>query len=116
MTSDALYRLVFNEWKWCSCGQPWKALDLLRDVLLVLDARTHSDKNWDESYDKLAAAVGASERYSRVEEFILHQLDAWGLTEHGGSVGGCWLNDFGGEVLDSLIIHGCDPGQWIREA
>lgn len=43
---------------------------------------------------------------------ILYLLDAAGVMEHGGSVGGSWPNGEGEAIITFLEEWGCDPDNW----
>ena len=96
----------------CGCGSPNVAYKLLFNVLLVFKKRTEDysetrDKSWKESYSKIEKLLkyhsdDLEDNENGLYWTYLYFLDDKGLTEHGGSVNGCWLTDKGYEVLDLL--------------
>ena len=85
----------------CGCGLPVSAMRYIRDALAHIERlRDAWDgkitlAEWDDEGGKLFAAEGA-------ECFTLYVMDKLGLTEHGSSVHGCWLTDFGKDLLEDL--------------
>lgn len=88
MTRQEL-RVVLGEW-FCGCGSPEVAASRLRDVLALHPL--HSNR---KAFKVLVPDDG-------LEELLLYTLDHFGLTEHGGTVGGAWLSDKGTAVLAAL--------------
>lgn len=88
----------YVRWWWfkvagfCGCGRPEDVLGLLRDRLVEYR------RSWAE--DECAPALDMTS----AGWLLLYQLDAWGLTEHGGGVGGSWLTAAGKLLLESLLL------------
>ncbi len=84
----------YTRMNFCGCGDPESTRLWLLKVLRAIDAE-------NRTYQSIAAAMGldpdGDARY-----FILYTLDAMGLTEHGGSVNGCWLTDEGKQMIKNL--------------
>lgn len=88
----------------CGCGDPEGELEMLRDVLAYLKAK--SDRNFNEpiglerdykkEWEEFKALFGGNEDFMR---HYLYWLDSLDMTEHGGSVFGCWPTDYGKQVL-----------------
>jgi hypothetical protein len=73
--------------RWCGCADPEAFLRRLESYLSVVAA----------SRERLKAAVWPSQDAGDQMAW-LYMLDAAGLTEHGGSVGACWLTGPGSEL------------------
>jgi len=91
---DELEYILLETVGFCGCGSPEDAAKFLMECL-----ETH-EKPEDHDYDKDKEFW--SKHGSGGEYFIRYALDRSGLTEHGGSVGGAWLTDFGNHVLELL--------------
>lgn len=88
---DYFYILVTTQF-FCGCGSPESALEALHKILRCLPLYERDNQ---EAFEKLVPDDG-------VQYFILYVLDEMKLTEHGGSVGGCWLDDRGKDLLGAL--------------
>lgn len=76
----------------CGCGNPDLAWLAIKNYLRQRED-FHSNKISYEETEKLETG----------KDYILaYLLDYFGLTEHGGSVGGCWLTNDGKEILNYL--------------
>lgn len=84
--------------RWCGCGDQQSAYAALAKLLDLCNP-SHNGRFFDR-----ARWVGDT----GLEHLLLYMLDAWGLTEHGGSVGGCWLTDTGESVLAGLLRESAD--------
>lgn len=85
----------FEEMNFCGCGCPEETQEWLAAVLDAIKARSDSRYTRDD----VQAAIGLNENAAY---FVLYALDAMGLTDHGGSVGGCWLTTEGERLLADL--------------
>lgn len=95
--------------KWCGCGNPEDALGLMRNILRLLKARSDANSADDpytpypkSGWAKYTAELDAVLGDGPLGLSYLYMLDALELTEHGGSVGGCWLTSEGERVLSLL--------------
>lgn len=70
----------------CGCGDMESALKLAATFLPLIATHTQ-DGEWGDLF--------AVKYPSEVAYFVLYALDRAKLTEHGGSVGGCWFTDDG---------------------
>jgi hypothetical protein len=86
----------FEELKFCGCGDPEGTQDWLQRVLTSLKGSPDPWVDWADRVAVLNSDLDAM-RY-----FVLYVLDAMGLTEHGGSVGGAWLTAKGRKFLVEL--------------
>ena len=114
MTTDDIYGAT----RFCMCGEPHKALELLRDVLAAIyearyDAPGEAEKRWHQRDARMTELLGAKD--GPVFWWFMYFLDMQDMTEHGGGVGGCWLTDNGKGVLAFLSQHGCEPDNWPKE-
>ena len=72
----------------CGCGNPEMAWG---EVRLHLTSRREADYG---------------QRFDGKDYIIAYLLDHYGLTEHGGNVGGAWLTDEGVDALEFLEKYG----------
>lgn len=95
----------YDTLKWCGCGNPDEALGFLRDVLKLLKVRSHESREgldtWAQRTAELNKLLAAEDHYLLGLSYM-YLLDSLGLTEHGGNVCGCWLDEKGYELLDLL--------------
>jgi len=73
----------------------------MADVLAAIDARWNTPLDNREAYEVIFRLLGMDERPGLAYGY-LYMLDVLELTEHGGTVGGCWLTDKGKEVLTAI--------------
>lgn len=102
MTRQQL-RAFLNEW-FCDCGAPEEAARTLRDLLALCPLFEHR-----EAFERLIPDSG-------LQYLVLYTLGHFDLTEHGGSVGGCWLTDHGKAVLDALNREAEDGFEALMES
>lgn len=94
---NEVQRFYYEELNWCGCGCPGEVLTFMRDVLQAINNRS---ENWtDETNAKIFELVP---RDTALGTSYLYMLDAHGLLEHGGSIGGSWLTDKGKDILKML--------------
>jgi hypothetical protein len=112
---NEIQRFYYDDLKWCGCGNPDEALGFMRDVLEVMNLR--SNENGAESHsvahEESAWMRRTRELYAMLGDGMLglsylYVLDAHGLTEHGGSIGGSWLTHKGERVLALLKSRDLD--------
>ena len=110
---NEVQNFYYKTLKWCGCGNPENALAFMRDVMEVMRKRSeenmaespfvsHGDSNWMKRTRELDAMLGDG----ALGLSYLYVLDAHGLTEHGGSIGGSWLTHEGERVL--ALLKSCD--------
>jgi hypothetical protein len=94
---EHLYALVNDPGglRFCGCGSPEEAYDLVRDVLALAPFYDHPEAVRD--------LIGP-----RAYQFVLYQIDEAGLIEHGGTVGGAWLSAKGKHYLPLMQRYGWD--------
>lgn len=88
----------YEELKFCGCGIPEEVQDYIHDILAAMAER--SDSGWE--INKVNAVLGNIEMATA---FVLYTLDAMGLTEHGGSIFGSWLDPKGRALLKELAVE-----------
>jgi hypothetical protein len=93
----------FLEDKFCGCGQPEAAAAALLRLL-----RLHPLHSNREAFEQWISDDG-------IEMLLLYTLDAWKLTEHGGSVGGAWLTEEGKKIRDALAAEEADEFEALFE-
>ena len=86
-----------DELKFCGCGLPEEVRAWLLGIMTALAKR--GGGTWTE-HSEMVATIGADP--DMIFYFVMYVLDAMGLTEHGGSVGGAWLTDKGRQLLVEL--------------
>lgn len=84
----------------CGCGNPEEVYNFLRDILALCDRRKANDGGeWINTAKATQELMMA--RPDIASEALLHILDHYKLTEHGGSVYGSWLTSLGEQFLDA---------------
>ena len=108
---------AIREMKFCCCGNPDEGFAALLESLKIRDSGDGSEAAWKERAERIktwAYKLGGNyeARGSGYDFLLLYFMDAAGLLEHGGSVGGSWLSDKGKAVLAFLEHYGTDPDEW----
>ena len=92
---DCIGFFYYEKLKWCGCGRPEDALEAVRKLL-----KCH--ENFDDREERFKQNFGEGVKSVYDNELLLclaYTLDAAGLTEHGGGIGGAWLTDEGEMLL-----------------
>lgn len=111
----------YEKLNFCGCGSPSDTLYVIRNVLNVIKLR---EDRWDsedyyirqheyyelhkkeikESLNLKEEKVIGDKFYLNegVVQIVLNVLDCCGVLEHGGSIGGSWLTNYGKELLEYL--------------
>lgn len=100
-----VHDFYFNTLKWCGCGNPDTALMYMRDVLALLRKRSENSRAGHDTWTTDSEELHKLLNFTACEPLALsylYMLDAFGLTEHGGSVMGSWLTNAGEQLLDKL--------------
>lgn len=92
-----LYALVYDDLRFCGCGCPDEAYNLVRDLLALAPFYDHQDE--------LKARIGVTGDDHGALYLVLYALDKAGLTEHGGSVAGSWLTPKGTHYLGLMRAY-----------
>jgi hypothetical protein len=125
--SDAehLYKILVGDLPICGCGNPETAYELVHKMLGLAP---FYERSWNEIADPIGTAGACY--------IVLGALDAAGLMEHGGGIGGSWLTPKGEWCLNALNLGGtmrelsdrfdsigfphegkdCSDRCWVREA
>lgn len=80
----------------CSCGYAATASELMMKALVACDDWVKRDAPWP--LDIVTQLVKDTDPRV-IAEILLHILDSKGLTEHGTTVSGSWLDDKGKEWI-----------------
>jgi hypothetical protein len=138
VTKDEIYKVLydfyFNKLKFCGCGSPEDTLLYIKKLLNLIKRKM--DRPYDESkkerdnaywqYQKDLLFIGGftpffnennkiepNDIQNGVIQFILYYLDEVEVLEHGGSIGGAWLTEYGEKILECL--NACDDLSYIIE-
>ena len=103
MTRQEL-RVFLNDW-FCGCGAPDDAARRLMDILAL-----------HPLYDHRPEIEALFQGDTGLEMLTLYTLAYFGLTEHGGTVGGGWLTDKGKTVLEALQRESANDFDTLCEA
>lgn len=87
--AEALVSAAMTELEWCHCARPHEAVVLVLRYLAGVDERMK----------RLRAGTWQFTEVTDVNRILGYVCDEKGLTEHGGSVGGCWLSAEGERFL-----------------
>jgi len=94
MNDDNIEDDLCRKFNICGCGQPDKALELILEVLTLIYRRSTIKTLEYEQYDRELKALLPDDR---VRYCMLYFIDSSGVIEHGGSVGGSWIDWGDGE-------------------
>ena len=91
--------------EFCGCGNPEFTYEIIRRYLNIRND-FHTDKIKYEDIkrkykEELQLDPNDNTQYG-ILQFIMYTLDCRNITEHGSSVGGCWLTDLGKKYLAVL--------------
>ena|SRR5690242_1445311 len=106
-----IHRLLFQDLKFCGCGDPEAVYELVRDLLELFGERTDyirslSPGEWATGGPRTCEQVRERITNSEAAYYaILYWLDGADLLEHGGSVGASWLTEKGYHYLGLMRAH-----------
>ncbi len=80
---EMIRELYYDKLGWCGCGDPAEAMKCVKEYLISI-----STKNYFH--------------FSGPYLCLAYTLEAVGLTDHGGSIYGCWLTEYGKAILNCL--------------
>lgn len=111
IASKMLLNLQLCKMGFCDCGSKKGVAFMIRDILRAIENRTNNYDVMDtekayELFDEEINEILGFSRENVVFEFILHTLNAVDILEHGSSVRGSWLTDYGREILCAFDIVG----------
>lgn len=100
--------------KWCGCGNPDEGYEALLETLRAHSVCGPNEDGTPSERQKWAEARGGNWHGpgNGYDYLILYFLDANGLMEHGGNVGGGWLTAKGEAVKLFLEEWGTDSDEW----
>lgn len=87
----------------CGCGIPFTSMMDVRNYLTIV--KINHEKSFDEGHkltEKIFGVKCACD--NSLLQFMAYTLDSYGLTEHGTSINGAWLEDLGKKCLTILDI------------
>lgn len=87
---------IWLDKRFCGCGEPDAAAAALLKLL-----RLHPLFEHRPEFERWIPDEG-------VQNLLLYQLDEAGVTEHGGTVGGGWLTEFGITIREALAVEESD--------
>jgi hypothetical protein len=94
---EHLYKLTADDLRFCGCGCPEDAYNLVRDILALAPFRDHREE--------LRALIGGGDGAFYL---VLYVLDSAGLIDHGTSIDGSWITKKGSHYLALMQRHGFD--------
>ena len=81
----------FEKLSFCSCGDPYSQLRLIRDVLnIVYKQHEIEDNIMDINMDET------------IFEFVMNVLDTNDVVEHGSNIRCGWMTDYGEKLRNAL--------------
>ena len=89
----------------CGCGCPEDTHELIRKILIIRSEWQDKKISYEEVIKRYKDDLDLDNRnvnHYGALQFILYMLDAYGIVEHGSSIGGCWLTDLGERYLTVL--------------
>ena len=97
---------MFDVLHLCGCGNPEDTYEAIRKYLHIrkfyYENKEFTWENIKEEYKtQLSIDVDNDVEYG-ILQFMMYVLDRSGFTEHGSSVGGCWLTEDGERLLTVL--------------
>ena len=103
VANGMIYDLIYKKLNLCGCGSPVEIAFMIKDILKAINNKTNNnnldfDIQWKQYDMELFNTIGISSS-NIVYEFVLKVLDSVDVLEHGGSIGGAWLSDYGKELL-----------------
>ena len=96
---------MYEELDLCECGNPEFTYETIRKYLHIREDfhtyNIHYEDVLQRYKNDLHIDTNDSVQYG-ILQFMMYVLDWKGFTEHGGSIGGCWLTDKGRRLLAVL--------------
>lgn len=84
----------------CGCGWPMRSFNFCREALIAFDRRPYRARTgeWINAEDKIEELIKADPEIAA--HVFAHMLSHLKLLEHGGNVGGSWLDTAGERIVD----------------
>lgn len=116
---DTLMNYYMYEELWlCGCGCPEYTYEVIRRYLHIRDSRFENHLNYEDvcKMYKINLHIDNDDsiQYGLLQ-FMMYALDQCGFTEHGSSIGGCWITDKGGRLLTVLDAWYEREGEQVLE-
>lgn len=89
----------------CGCGVPEDTYEVIRRILNIRQSWSEEGIKYDELQSKYEKELHLNTKDSLhygVLQFVLYMLDSKEIIEHGSSIGGCWLTEWGKMYLTVL--------------
>ena len=112
MYAKKVQKMYFEDLRLCGCGSPDHRIKFIKSLLNLINDRHEQDLSYEEYNKRLVELFGFKETGNPkcyfndisdgIVEFVLDQFNEAGLLEHGSSVGGSWLSNYGKEMLEIL--------------
>lgn len=100
---ETLTDFVRSQLGWCGCGPSDDAMVLVRDVLTLLDERSHRNRAGEQgAWKEVTRRLDLIVPDSTLGYVLLYALDAVGWLEHGTGIRGSWLTPDGELALRLL--------------
>ena len=101
---DMLLSYYMNEYMdLCGCGCPECTYEVIRNYLRIRkDFHSSIDIenfNTDRRYLEDLHIDTTNDSQYGILQFMMYMLDSYNFTEHGSSIGGCWLTEDGERLL-----------------
>ena len=96
---------MFDVLHLCGCGCPEDTYEVIRRYLRIRKDNFDDELSWEavQRRYKLNLHIDtADDVQDGLLQFMMYILDKNGFTEHGGSIGGCWLTKDGERLLTVL--------------
>ena len=103
---DFINDFYYEKLNFCGCGSPWDVLYTIKKILNVISQKKDYDYEdyWNKFRNSLNIMIDKN-NFSVNEgvfQIILNVLNNCDVLEHGSSIGGSWLTDYGKELLEHL--------------
>jgi hypothetical protein len=99
--------IYYDHLKFCGCGNPEAARELIAKLLTRGAPWEPGGKIRPCGVDEAVAVIRDDPEAAAWA--LLYMLDAWQLTEHGGSVNGAWLTPRGEQAAEIFAAERIDP-------
>lgn len=96
---------MYEELNLCGCGNPEFTYSVIRKYLHIREDWYMDKLKYDDVLQRYKEDLHIDNNdslQSGLLQFMMYILDYKGFTEHGGSIGGCWLTDKGRRLLTVL--------------
>ena len=102
-----LYDMYFNKLNLCGCGVPEYVLTMIKEVLNALNRQSVKERR-EVLFKTLGFEATSLDELTTVQygmyKFILDVLDEAEIIEHGSSIHGAWLTEYGKQILEAFTL------------